>query len=91
MYTLKGVSNVTNFFTAYEESQQNIDSHFLSAMCSFSKGNLLDFYYNIIRNYLFTSGEYMTFTQDNLLTITSDYRGEENTQFLPVFISVLMH
>ena len=34
MYTLEGVSSVANFITAYEESQLNSDSHFLSVMCS---------------------------------------------------------
>ena len=29
MYTLEDVSSVANFITAYEESQQNRDSHFL--------------------------------------------------------------
>ena len=29
MYTLKGVSIVANFITAYEYSQENRDSHFL--------------------------------------------------------------
>ena len=32
MYTLEGVSSVANFITAYEESQQNRDSHYL--ICS---------------------------------------------------------
>ena len=34
MYTLEAVSSFANFITAYEESQQNRDSHFLSVMCS---------------------------------------------------------
>ena len=34
MYTLEGVSNVANFITAYEESQENRGSNFLSVMCS---------------------------------------------------------
>ena len=34
MYTLEGVSSVANFITAYEESQNNRDSHCLSVMCS---------------------------------------------------------
>ena len=34
MYTWEGVSSVTNFITAYEESQKNRDTHFLSVMCS---------------------------------------------------------
>ena len=41
MYTLEGISSVANFITAYEVSQLNRDSHFLS--CSVfivSKGNL---------------------------------------------------
>ena len=32
MYTFEGVSSVANFFTAYEESRLNRDSHFL--ICS---------------------------------------------------------
>ena len=48
MYMLEGVSCVANFITAYEESQLNRDSHFLS--CSVfivSKGKLCKrlFYY----------------------------------------------
>ena len=35
MYTLEGVSGVANFIIAYEESQLNRDSHFLSVMFSF--------------------------------------------------------
>ena len=34
MCTLKGVGNVANFITAYEESQLNRDSHFLYLKCS---------------------------------------------------------
>ena len=34
MYTLEGISSVANFITAYEESQLNQGSHFLSVMYS---------------------------------------------------------
>ena len=41
MYTLEGVSNNSNFITAYEESQ-NRDSHFLICNVFFvSKGTVL--------------------------------------------------
>ena len=45
MYTLEGVSSVTNFITAYEESQYNRDSDlFLSVVCSlFPKAIFLTF------------------------------------------------
>ena len=35
MYTLEDVSGVANFIIAYEESQQNQDSHFLICRVSF--------------------------------------------------------
>ena len=45
MYKLEGVSIVANFITAYEESQENRDSHFLIRSVFFvSKGNLFDVY-----------------------------------------------
>ena len=34
MYTLEGVSSVASLITAYDESQINQDSHFLSVLCS---------------------------------------------------------
>ena len=41
MYTLEGVSSAANFITAYEESQQNRDSHLLICSVFFvAKGNL---------------------------------------------------
>ena len=44
MYTLEGVSSVSNLITAYEESQYNRHSHFLFVMCSlFPKAILLTF------------------------------------------------
>ena len=44
MYTLEGVSSVANFITAYEESQENRDSHFLICSVFFvSKGNFFTF------------------------------------------------
>ena len=43
MYTLEGLSSVVNFITAYEESQENRDSHFLIYSVFFnSKVNLYD-------------------------------------------------
>ena len=54
MYTLEGVSNVANFITAYEESQENRDSHFLICSVFFvSKGNLFDVYYNSTNGAIF--------------------------------------
>ena len=54
MYPLEGVSNVANFITAYEESQQNRDSHFLIRRVFFvSKGNLLDVYFSFWSFFLF--------------------------------------
>ena len=51
MYMLEGVSSVANFIFAYEESQQNRDSHFLSVMCSlFPKAFYLDFYSTLNAN-----------------------------------------
>ena len=57
MYTPEGVSSIANFFTVYEESQQNRDFHFLSVMSSmFLKatfqsfiitGQLLVFFFSI--------------------------------------------
>ena len=45
MYTLEGVSKVANFINAYEESQWNRDSHFLTRSVFFvSKGSLFDVY-----------------------------------------------
>ena len=47
MYTLEAVSSVANFITAYKESQENRDSHFLICNVFFvSKGNLFHVYYN---------------------------------------------
>ena len=44
MYTLEGVSGVSNLITAYEEFQYNRDSHFLFVMKSlFPKAILLTF------------------------------------------------
>ena len=46
MYTLEGVSSVANFISAYEESQEDRDSHFLICNVFFvSKGNRLSFYF----------------------------------------------
>ena len=42
MYMLQGMQSVTNFITAYEESQYNQDFHFLIFV---SKGNIFDSYY----------------------------------------------
>ena len=45
MYMLEGLSSVTYFITAYEESQKNLDSHFLICTAFFvSKDNLFDVY-----------------------------------------------
>ena len=45
MYTLEGVSNVANFITAFEESQENRNSYFLIYSVFFiSNGNLYDVY-----------------------------------------------
>ena len=52
MYTLECVSSVTTFITAYEESQETKDSHFLIRslfflfVCFFLKGNRFDVYYS---------------------------------------------
>ena len=51
MYTLEGVSSVANFIIAYEESQLNRDSHFLSVMFSFffqRRSLLVIFYYQFL-------------------------------------------
>ena len=45
MYTPEGVSSFAIFITAYEESQENRDFHFLICSVFFvSKGNLFDVY-----------------------------------------------
>ena len=45
LYTLEGVSSVAYFITAYKESQENRDSHFLVCDVFFvSKDNLFDVY-----------------------------------------------
>ena len=45
MHTVESVNSVANFITAYEESQQNRDSHFLICSVFFVfKGNLFDVY-----------------------------------------------
>ena len=50
MYTPEGVSSVANFITAYEESQENRDSHFLIRSVFFvSKGNLFGRVFTKIR------------------------------------------
>ena len=46
MYTVEGVSSVANLITAYEESQQNRDSHFLIRRVFFvSEGIFLRLFY----------------------------------------------
>ena len=53
MYTLEGVNSVANFITAYEESQENRDSHFLIRSVFFvSKGNIFDVYFIVLSNHL---------------------------------------
>ena len=50
MYTIEGVSSVANFITAYEESQYNRGSYFLSVMCFlFPKAIFLDFYFTTLQ------------------------------------------
>ena len=45
MYTLDGIGSVANFITAYEESQQNRDSHFqICNVFVVSNGYLFDVY-----------------------------------------------
>ena len=64
MYTLESVSSVANFLTAYEESQENLDPHLLSVMCSFFffKDRLLDFYSVVKPQYVpFQSGLLLLF------------------------------
>ena len=57
MYTLEGVSSVAIFITAYEESQYNLDSHFLICSMFFvSKGNLFDVYFTTLQLVLVPCG-----------------------------------
>ena len=57
MYTLEGVSSVANFITAYEESQQNLDSHFLICGVFFvSIGNLFNVYFTTLHLVLVPRG-----------------------------------
>ena len=63
MYTLESVSSVANFLTSYEESQENLDPHLLSVICSvFFKDRLLDFYSVVKPQYVpFRSGLLLLF------------------------------
>ena len=50
MCALEGVGSVANFITAYGESQQNRDSHFLICSVFFvSRGNLSDVYFTTLQ------------------------------------------
>ena len=50
MCTLEGVSSVAYFIAAYEESQLNRDSYFLTSSVLFvSKSNLFDVYFTTLQ------------------------------------------
>ena len=56
MYTLEGVSSVANFINAYEESQYNRGSHFLSVMCSLFPKVFFYFYFTSLQLVLVSCG-----------------------------------